>query len=470
MYQSLNEARQKIGQQGSFKRSRKIMGILRTCGKKGALQRRLSISTLFYLLCVCQRSLCFISRLSPIKSVKKLVRINLYNELFFPILENEEEEEEEDENIAENKMALVKKELSRRNVLSASALALSTLMTLPVKSATALDGDEMKRIGVFEKCSPSVVYIDTFIERRDTLSTNILEVPLGSGSGFVWDKKGHIVTNYHVVRNSRLAQVTILLSAEDATKAGVNKDSTKTTPDGVIASSPSSMTTTINTKSDPTMSNSLASSMRPITGPNSKTTVRKVYTAKIVGVDPGKDVAVLKIECEPNVLFPISVGTSTGLRVGQTAIAIGNPFGLDHTLTVGVISGTGREVKSPIGRPISDVIQTDAAINPGNSGGPLLDSSGKLIGMNTAIYSPSGASAGIGFAIPIDTVKYIVETLIKDGQIVRPVLGISFLGSKQARTLGITSGVLVLDVPPGTPPAIAGLKGTRRLDSGLIGT
>jgi S1-C subfamily serine protease len=362
--------------------------------------------------------------------------------------------------------------ISRRTLLDASVLAFASFSEITTQSANALDGDEMKRIGIFEKSSPSVVYIDTFSARRDVLSTNIMEVPLGSGSGFVWDKNGHIVTNYHVVRNSRLAQVTILLSAEIAAKAGVTKDATISTSEGVTALSPTSTTipTISSDKSDSTKYNSLASSMRPITGPNSKTTIRKVYTAKIVGVDPGKDIAVLKIECEPNVLFPISVGTSTGLKVGQTAIAIGNPFGLDHTLTVGVISGTGREVKSPIGRPISDVIQTDAAINPGNSGGPLLDSSGKLIGMNTAIFSTSGASAGIGFAIPVDAVKFIVETLIKDGKVVRPVLGISFLGTKQARNLGITSGVLVLDVPPGSPPAIAGLRGTRRLDSGLIGT
>lgn len=129
---------------------------------------------------------------------------------------------------------------------------------------------------------------------------------------------------------------------------------------------------------------------------------RKVYKAKVVGVDPGKDIAVLKIDAPVFDLYPIEVGTSTGLKVGQSAYAIGNPFGLDHTLTVGVISGIGREVRSPIGRPITNVIQTDAAINPGNSGGPLLNSAGKLIGMNTSIYSPSGASAGIGFAIPVD--------------------------------------------------------------------
>jgi len=146
----------------------------------------------------------------------------------------------------------------------------------------------------------------------------------------------------------------------------------------------------------------------------------------------------------------------------------GNPFGLDHTLTVGVVSGTGREVRSPSGRPISNVIQTDAAINPGNSGGPLLDSTGKLIGMNTAIYSPSGGSAGIGFAIPVDTLKFIVDTLIRDGRVVRPVIGISYLESRQAKALGITKGVLILDVPTASPAFKAGLRGTKRTESGLI--
>jgi len=149
-------------------------------------------------------------------------------------------------------------------------------------------------------------------------------------------------------------------------------------------------------------------------------------------------------------------------------LAIGNPYGLDHTLTVGVISGTGREVRSPSGRPISNVIQTDAAINPGNSGGLLLDSNGNLIGMNTAIYSPSGGSSGIGFAIPSNTLKFIVETLIRDGRVVRPVIGISYLESKQAKALGITKGILILDVPASSPAYRAGLRGTRRTESGLI--
>ena len=325
------------------------------------------------------------------------------------------------------------------------------------------DTEEMRRISIFEKTSPSVVFIDTFIERRDSLTTNAMDVPLGSGSGFVWDKDGHIVTNYHVVQNAQAAQVTILLSGPDATvatdkiarMASSSNDTLKLLGGSAI---------TANTGNGRFSNSNNGSSKR-----SRLNMLRRVFTAKIVGVDPGKDIAVLKIDADPSFLFPISVGTSTGLKVGQQAMAIGNPFGLDHTLTVGVISGTGREVRSPIGRPITDVIQTDAAINPGNSGGPLLDSSGRLIGMNTAIYSPSGASAGIGFAIPVDAVQFIVNTLIRDGQVVRAILGISLLGSKQARTLGINSGVLVLDVPPDSPADRAGLKGTRRTESGLIG-
>jgi S1-C subfamily serine protease len=317
------------------------------------------------------------------------------------------------------------------------------------------DSEEMRRIAIFEKTSPSVVFIDTFIERRDSLATNAMEVPLGSGSGFVWDRDGHVVTNYHVVQNAQSAQVTILLSGPDAL-AAVKKIQAAPEPNATLYGE-SAISTTLGMRNG-NQNYKAGSNM-----------LRRVFTAKIVGVDPGKDIAVLKIDADSSFLFPIAVGTSKGIKVGQQAMAIGNPFGLDHTLTVGVISGTGREVRSPIGRPITDVLQTDAAINPGNSGGPLLDSSGRLIGMNTAIYSPSGASAGIGFAIPVDAVQFIVETLIRDGQVVRPILGISLLGSKQARTLGINSGVLVLEVPPDSPAAQAGMKGTRRTESGFIG-
>lgn len=371
--------------------------------------------------------------------------------------------------------------LSRRTLMgdtlvktAVSATAFTSLFYSAVPSVavaaaptTQLESEEARRIAIFEKTSPSVVFIDTFTERRDSLTTNIMEVPLGSGSGFVWDKQGHIVTNFHVVQNAQSAQVAVLLSGSDAAAA------TRTI---ALSSSSSSNDTydtfngkgrndiTVRTKGTP---NSYSNGRKSKSGANM---VRRLFTAKIVGVDPGKDIAVLKIDADPVFLFPIAVGTSKGVKVGQQAMAIGNPFGLDHTLTSGIISGTGREVRSPIGRPITDVLQTDAAINPGNSGGPLLDSSGRLIGMNTAIYSPTGASAGIGFAIPVDVVKFIVETLIRDGQVVRPVLGISYLGSKQAKTLGINAGVLVLDVPPDSPAAKAGLKGTRRTDTGLIGT
>lgn len=242
-----------------------------------------------------------------------------------------------------------------------------------------------------------------------------MEVPQGTGSGFVWDQEGHIVTNYHVIRNAANAKVVL------------------TDKDGKL----------------------------------------ETYNAQVQGIDPDKDIAVLcipeatKLQKESQ-LRPITVGTSANLKVGQSTFAIGNPFGLDHTLTTGVISGLGREVRSPSNRPISNVIQTDAAINPGNSGGPLLDSNGKLIGMNTAIYSMSGSSAGIGFAIPVDTLKYEVDTLIREGKVVRPIIGISYLESSRAQTLGINSGVLVLDVPEGSAAQAAGLKGTSRQANGNV--
>jgi len=270
--------------------------------------------------------------------------------------------------------------------------------------------DEQSLIDLFETSLPSVVYINTFVSAKDVFSMNEFEVPQGTGSGLVWDMKGHIATNYHVIRNSKSANVIV------------------TTKDGK----------------------------------------QKTYKAEIRGTDPDKDIAVLKIEAPENELFPVTLGSSNGLRVGQRAVAIGNPFGLDHTLTTGVISGLGREVRSPSGRPISNVIQTDAAINPGNSGGALLDSSGRLMGMNTAIYSPSGASAGIGFAIPVDTMKIVVDSIITTGRVNRAIIGISYLASDQSRALGIKQGVLVLEVPPGSSAEKAGLRGTARTSMGLI--
>ena len=344
--------------------------------------------------------------------------------------------------VASSSSALADEPVSEKVVLSTSSSPVRYVGTSASATSTipySLDADE-RRMEIFERTAPSVVFIDTFTEQRDQFTTNVMEVPLGSGSGFIWDDRGHIVTNYHVVRNARAASVAIL---------------TRIFPEDENVIPPKQLG---------------YSSIRPnnLPGTGNVDYTRKVYKARVVGIDPGKDIAVLKVDAPVFDLFPIELGSTQGVRVGQTALAIGNPFGLDHTLTAGIISGLGREVRSPTGQPISNVIQTDAAINPGNSGGPLLDGRGRLIGMNTAIYTMSGSSSGIGFAIPVDTVKFIVETLIRDGKVVRPVLGISYLQSKQARALGISKGVLVLDVPVDSFPYKAGMKPTRRTESGLI--
>jgi len=293
-------------------------------------------------------------------------------------------------------------------VISSALLSFSLLASPCTASMNAISASEDQVISLFEKNTPSVVYINAFAERLDVFNMNVMEVPVGAGSGFVWDDAGHIVTNYHVIRSAKSAKVIV------------------TSADG-------------------------------------KST--KTYRAKVAGVDPDKDVAVLYVDRKQTNSVrwkPVSIGSSSNLRVGQFTLAIGNPFGLDHSLTTGVVSGLGREMRSPSNKPISNVIQTDAAINPGNSGGPLLDSTGQLIGMNTAIYSPSGSSAGVGFAIPVDTLRYEVDTLIRDGSIVRPIIGVSYLDSSQAKLLGIKRGILVLDAPEGSPAQVAGIRGTTR--------
>jgi S1-C subfamily serine protease len=261
-----------------------------------------------------------------------------------------------------------------------------------------LGADEQGTIDVFSKFSRSVVHVTSLAKRRDRMTLDVTEIPQGVGSGFVWDQEGHIVTNFHVVQEGDAASVTL------------NDGST--------------------------------------------------YPAQIIGVAPDKDLAVLRIDAPPQKLLPLPVGQSGALKVGQKVLAIGNPFGLDQTLTTGVISGLGREIKSVSGRPISDVIQTDASINPGNSGGPLLDSAGRLIGINTAIYSPSGSSAGIGFAVPVDTINQIVPELLKHGKITRPGLGINIVGDALAQRYGI-QGVPILGVMPGGAAERAGLVGAR---------
>jgi len=294
---------------------------------------------------------------------------------------------------------------------AASALALGIQPNIPFlpqlePAVAASIASESDVISLFERATQSVAYVTTYSSSRSAFSLNSMDVPAGTGSGIVWDKEGRVLTNFHVIRSASGAKITLA---------------------------------------------------------NGKT-----YDASLVGYDADKDIAVLQIDALQSELTPISIGDSKSLKVGQNTFAIGNPFGLDHTLTTGVLSGLGREMKSPTGRIISNCIQTEAAINPGNSGGPLLDSAGKLIGMNTSIYSPSGASAGVGFAIPVDTMKAIASGLIENGRIIRPVIGISYLESSQARALGIDRGVLVLDVPEGSPAFKAGLHGTLRSGAGSV--
>lgn len=268
-----------------------------------------------------------------------------------------------------------------------------------------LTREERSTIKLFERSAPSVCYITTTNVRRDYFSRNVTEIPRGSGSGFVWDRNGHIITNYHVIQGADRATVTLA--------------------------------------------------------------DRSTWDAVPIGVAPEKDLAVLRIEAPKGVLRPIPVGTSDELKVGQSVYAIGNPFGLDQTLTTGIVSALGREIQSVAGIPIRDAIQTDAAINPGNSGGPLLDSSGKLIGVNTAIYSPSGASAGIGFSIPVDVVRWVVPELIEYGRIKRPSLGVELARQQMLARLGL-EGALVIDVIEGGAAERAGIRPTMRGSNGAI--
>jgi len=260
---------------------------------------------------------------------------------------------------------------------------------------------EAHTIRLFERAAPSVAYITT--RARGARRGYPSSGPSGAGSGFVWDAEGHIVTNFHVIAEASEATVTL----SDGTE----------------------------------------------------------WPARLVGAAPDADLAVLKIHVPSEKLAPIAVGQSKSLKVGQFVIAIGNPFGLDQTLTTGVISALDREMESISGRKIYGVVQTDAAINPGNSGGPLIDSQGRLIGVNTAIRSPSGSSAGIGFAVPVDTVSRVVPQLIAHGRVARPGLGVFLANAEMARRLG-THGAVVRGVQPGSPAANAGLDGLRMERSG----
>ncbi|MGD8895970.1 MAG: trypsin-like peptidase domain-containing protein [Acidobacteriota bacterium] len=283
--------------------------------------------------------------------------------------------------------------------------------TRATAAAPFLEDDEEKTIELFETAAPSVAFITTRIQQIDLWTRNVFEVPKGTGSGFLWDGEGHVVTNFHVV--------------QDAARRGGSAQVTLGDDD---------------------------------------------FDATVVGVARDQDLAVLRISAPREKLVPIRIGSSRDLRVGQHVYAIGNPFGLDHTLTTGIVSALGRTIQAANGSTIFDVIQTDAAINPGNSGGPLLDSGGRLIGVNTAIFSPSGASAGIGFAVPVDTVNRIVPELIRHGMVTRPVLGVYLdgqLSGAVTRRLGV-QGALIRDVSPGGGADEAGLRGTRRGQRGII--
>jgi S1-C subfamily serine protease len=268
----------------------------------------------------------------------------------------------------------------------------------PTTERGQLTGEEQQNIDIFEKWKASVVYIATSDRVMDYWTRNVTNVPRGTGSGFIWDPAGHVVTNVHVIAGAAAANV----------KLADGRD----------------------------------------------------YEAILVGASLAHDIAVLKIRVPKNQPQPMAVGTSHDLRVGQKVFAIGNPFGLDWTLTTGIVSALDRSLEGDSGSVIRHLIQTDAAINPGNSGGPLLDSSGRLIGVNTAIYSPSGASAGVGFAVPVDTVNRVVPQLIANGHYAPPSLGIEvddLLSRAVARELGV-SGVAVLRA---SKSASASLRGAR---------
>lgn len=268
-----------------------------------------------------------------------------------------------------------------------------------------LADDEKNTIDIFRNTSSSVVYITSKALRRNLFSLNAVEIPQGTGSGIVWDDSGRIVTNFHVIRDASSIQVTM----QDQSN----------------------------------------------------------WDAVLLGAAPDKDLAVLQINAPKRLLRPIPIGETENLLVGQKVFAIGNPFGLDQTMTSGIVSALGREIKAITGRVIHGVIQTDAAINPGNSGGPLLDSAGRLIGINTAIYSPSGAYAGIGFAVPVEEVNNVIPQLIKDGRLIKPGLGVSLADPRIAGQLGI-EGLLILGVNEGSGAQKAGLRPTMQYGGDVI--
>jgi S1-C subfamily serine protease len=289
---------------------------------------------------------------------------------------------------------------------SSQIIQRSSARPRPIAPRGPLLPEEQVFIDRFKEARSSVVYITSIAFQQDWFSADVQAVPTGTGSGFLWDEQGHVVTNYHVIEQAEDLEVTL---------------------------------------SD-----------------------HSTYQAKVVGVAPEKDLAVLLLVTHPAQLRPIPIGTSADLQVGQRVLAIGNPFGLDQTLTTGVVSALGRSIQSATRRRISGVIQTDAAINPGNSGGPLLDSSGRLIGVNAAIQSTSGSNAGIGFAIPVDTVNRVVPQLIVKGRAARPDAGFDPLPENYRSYFNAPAGVIVLQVHKGGAAQRAGLQGISRSGRGFV--
>lgn len=288
---------------------------------------------------------------------------------------------------------------SSRRVRFSLWWVLLCMILLNAASAFALTEDERNNIELYKKLSPGVVNITSTILERDFFF-NIVPRQ-GTGSGSIIDGKGYILTNHHVIQDARKLEVTLANG--------------------------------------------------------------KKYTARFIGSDPSTDLAVLKIDAPSRDLRVIPMGSSKNLQVGQKVLAIGNPFGLGQTLTTGVISSVGRTLRSTNGALVEDIIQTDASINPGNSGGPLIDSAGKMIGINTAIFSPTGANVGIGFAIPVDTAKRVLQDLIEKGHYAYPWLGATFMtlfpDFADALKLPVKKGAMIVDVVPGGPADRAGLRG-----------
>lgn len=275
----------------------------------------------------------------------------------------------------------------------------------PVADREDLSAVEKRTIALFEAAAPSVVYIATEPNDRAGPSDRAGDAQSGAGSGFVWDANGRVVTNYHVV--------------DGATRVRVRLDS------------------------------------------------GEAVTARVIGVDPDHDLAVVQLEETRQPPPPIPIGRSADLRVGQRVFAIGNPFGLSRTLSTGIVAALNRRLPTAGNREIAGVIQTDATINPGNSGGPLLDSSGRLIGITTAILSSTGAFAGVGFAVPVDIINRAIPSLIRSGRVPRPGIGILAAPEETAARLGV-SGLVIAQVQPNSSAATAGLQGLERGSVGDI--